>query len=73
MVGLISGEKILSGKEQISHICKSYKNGKLNLSEAAIAIAENTGLTPEIVKCFLLAMNRSNITSMKSIEFSATN
>ena len=65
--------KILTEKEKISHICKAYKTGELNLSEAAMAIAENTGLTPEIVKCFLLSMKRSNITNIKSIEFSATN
>ena len=60
-------------KEKISHICRAYKTGQLNLSEAAYAIAEYTELTPEVVKCFLISMNRTNITNIKSIEFSATN
>ena len=44
---------------------KRYKSGKLNLEEASEVLASHTGLHQEIVKCFLNAMERTNVLRIK--------
>ena len=46
-----------------------YKKGKLSLVEASECIAISSGLSPEVVSCFLRAMKRDNIRKLKGSAF----
>ena len=51
---------------RLKKVVQDYKRGSLSLSEASNEIEVFSGLTADIVACFLKSMQRSNVIKLSS-------